>query len=64
MKERIRIVDILTAFEQGLIDEKQAENKLFDLCVVVKSLPCKKCKDLEVIIKNGLDAKDLDNDCT
>ena len=31
---------------------------------VVKSLPCEKCRDLEVIIENGLGAKDWDNDCT
>jgi hypothetical protein len=37
MKEKIRIADILTALEQGLIDRKQAESKLFDLYVVVSS---------------------------
>lgn len=34
MKEKIKIADIVNAFELGLIDRKQAETKLFDLCVV------------------------------
>ena len=34
MKEKIRIADIVNAFELGLIDRKQTESKLFDLLVV------------------------------
>lgn len=34
MKEKIRISDIVNAFELGLIDRKQTESKLFDLLVV------------------------------
>ena len=42
MKSIIGIADILTALEQGLIDRKQAESKLFDLYVVVASFKCRK----------------------
>lgn len=34
MKEKIRIADIVNAFELGLIDRRQTEIKLFDLLVV------------------------------
>lgn len=49
MKYKIRIADIVNAFELGLIDREQTESKLFDLLVVVgqsEQLKDKKVKDL------------------
>ena len=39
MKYKIRIADILTAYDLGLTNKEQTESKLFDLLVVGKSLP-------------------------
>ena len=44
MKEKIRIADIVNAFELGLIDREQTESKLFDLLVVGSTLICDHCK--------------------
>lgn len=40
MKEKIKILDILNAFELGLIDKCQAEDKLLNLFNVIVPFVC------------------------
>ena len=57
MKYKIRIADIVNAFELGLIDREQTESKLFDLLVVVgqsEQLKDKKVKDLLNQVKSDI----------
>ena len=66
MKEKIRIADIVNAFELGLIDRKQTESKLFDLLVVSQRselfLPELK-KKLIIKIFKVAKVRELDQQC-
>ncbi len=52
MNEKIKIADILNAFDLGLIDKKQAESKLFDLFNVINPFYCQREIEMETICDN------------